>query len=239
MAIQIDSYVEQLAQMASQICGLDPNVILAQWMCEEGISSANWPSNNPAGITPGNSAVDQYSTGVNASGFLIFPTPAAGAEAYAMLYKTDPNYANVRAAIQTGSPAAEIQAIVNSPWDAGHYQEYGYNHLLNAYNEITGQNVQLVNNTVTSGYTYPADSTDTGIANQVSFPATNYSVVANSQRTGNVLYGRRYRIIVSNSAGIALDVSDLHCTFDIQYVVNQQPPFSTIVIYNLKPATEN
>ncbi|GLG01593.1 hypothetical protein Alches_16330 [Alicyclobacillus hesperidum subsp. aegles] len=44
---------------------------------------------------------------------------------------------------------------------------------------------------------------------------------------------------MSNSAGIALDVSDLHCTFDIQYVVNQQPPFSTIVIYNLKPATEN
>jgi len=240
MAIQVDSYVMQLAQMASQICGLDVNVILAQWQCEEGISSANWPSNNPAGITPGNPNVDKLATGVNAAGFLIFPTPAAGAQAYALLIKTDPNYAGIRAAIQTGNPIAEIQAIVASPWDSGHYMESGYNHLLTAYNEITGQHIQLVNNTNTSSYAFPTDSTSTsGIANQVTFPPTNYSVVANSQRTGNVLYGRRYRVIVANSGGIALDVSDLHCTFDIQYVVNQQPPFSTIVIYNLNPVTED
>lgn len=239
MAVTISPYVAQLAQMAANLCGLDVHVILAQWQVEEGISSANWPGNNPAGITPGNPAVDRLSTGARTSGgFLVFPTPAAGAQAYATLYNTDPNYAGVRAAIKTGNPIAELNAIIQSPWDAGHYDN-GVS-LYAAYNAIVGQNF-----TVPSGLTFdtstqyalPSDTSST--QNLISFPATNYSVVANSQRTGDILYGRRYRILVANKQGIALDVSDLHCTFDIQYVVNQTPPFSQVVIYNLNPTTEN
>ncbi len=233
----IDPYVQSLAQLASNACGLDVNVILSQWQVEEGVGSANWPGNNPAGITPGNSAVDALGTGATTSGgFVVFPTPAAGAQGYATLYNTDPSYASVRAAIKTGSPTNELNAIIQSPWDAGHYKD-GVS-LYVAYNEITGQNL-----TTPSGLTFDASTQyalpSTSATPQISFPATNYSVVANSQRLGNVLYGRRYRILVSNAQGIALDVSDLHCTFDIQTVVNQTPPFSTVVIYNLNPETEN
>ena len=73
----------------------------------------------------------------------------------------------------------------------------------------------------------------------VTIPATNYGIVANSQRYGNILYGRRYRVIVSNANGVALDVSELRCTFKIQKTILQQPNFSEIVIYNLSAETEN
>ncbi|MFC3768355.1 phage protein [Paenibacillus sp. GCM10012303] len=73
----------------------------------------------------------------------------------------------------------------------------------------------------------------------VTIPASNYGVVANSQRFGNVLYGRRYRVIVSNANGAALDVSQLRCTFKIQKTILQQPNYSEIAIYNLSPDTEN
>lgn len=73
----------------------------------------------------------------------------------------------------------------------------------------------------------------------VTIPATNYGVVADSQKFGNVLYGRRYRVIVSNASGTALDVSQLRCTFKIQKTIMQQPNFSEIVLYNLSPDTEN
>ncbi len=233
----IDPLVLQLAQAASSACGLDTNVILAQWQAEEGVSSANWPSNNPAGITSGNKAVDALSIGVNAAGFLIFPTPAAGAQAYATLYNTDINYAAVRASVKTGNPQNELNAIIQSGWDAGHYQNGVL--LYSTYNAITNQSLSspsgLTFNASTQ-YALPPTSVN---PNQVNYPATNYSIIANSQRTGNVLYGRRYRVLVSNSQGVTLDVSDLHCTFNVQYVVNQTPPFSQVVIYNLNPTTEN
>ncbi len=238
----IDPYVQSLAQQVSSgqswSCGLDVNVILAQWQVEEGVGSANWPGNNPAGITPGNSAVDALGTGATTSGgFVVFPTPAAGAQAYATMYNTDSNYANVRSAIQSQSPANELNAIIQSPWDAGHYSD-GVS-LYTAYNEITGLNLTTPTGLVFDTSTQYALPSSSSSQNEVVFPPTNYSVVANSQRTGQVLYGRRYRILVSNKQGIALDVSDLHVQFDIQIVINQTPPFSTITIYNLNPETEN
>ncbi len=240
MAIYVDPYVQQLAQMAAQSTRLNVDVVLAHWQAEEGVGSANWPSNNPAGITYGNPAADALSTGVNAAGFLVFPTPAAGAQAYAAMINTDSNYAGVRTAIQSGSVYGELTAIIQSPWDgASHYG--GGSQLYNAYTAITGQSLAgMVDPYGPAGTPYaPASTGKTAINNQVDFPPTNYSIVADSQRSGNILYGRRYRVVVSNTLGIALDVSDLHCTFDIQVVINQTPPFSTIVIYNLNPVTEN
>ncbi|SFE43312.1 hypothetical protein SAMN04487969_102494 [Paenibacillus algorifonticola] len=75
--------------------------------------------------------------------------------------------------------------------------------------------------------------------NSIDFPPTNFGVVAGSERTGNVLYGRRYRVLVSSPSGVALDVSQLRCTFRIKKTINQSPNFSEIVIYNLNAATEN
>ncbi|NHN33549.1 phage protein [Paenibacillus agricola] len=70
-------------------------------------------------------------------------------------------------------------------------------------------------------------------------PETNFGVVANSQALGGILYGRRYRIIVSGPDGTALDVSQLRCTFRIQKTALQPPNFCEIVLYNLEPNTEN
>lgn len=109
----------------------------------------------------------------------------------------------------------------------------------NWYSTYTGGN-PFNTGSSRAGSNYPsAPSNQNGINNQIVFPPTNYSVVANSQRTGDILYGRRYRVVVSDKNGVALDVSDLHCTFNIQYVINKTPPFSTVEIYNLNPQTEN
>jgi len=84
-----------------------------------------------------------------------------------------------------------------------------------------------------------ASTTATSEFSGVTIPASNYGIVANSERFGNVLYGRRYRVIVSNANGDALDVSQLRCTFRIEKTIMQQPNFSEVVIYNMSPDTEN
>lgn len=69
--------------------------------------------------------------------------------------------------------------------------------------------------------------------------ATNYQVVKGSEKYGDVLFGRRYRITVSDESGNGLDVSDLRCTFNIVKTIQMQPNTSEISIYNLNAKTEN
>lgn len=56
---------------------------------------------------------------------------------------------------------------------------------------------------------------------------------------GNILYGRRYRIIVGTGNGRGTEVSKLHCTFNIEKSMNETPNYSEAVIYNLSAQTEN
>lgn len=86
-----------------------------------------------------------------------------------------------------------------------------------------------------------ASSYSTGSSySDIMIPATDYGIVAGSQRVSdNILYGRRYRVLISNSAGVALDVSQLRCTFNVQKTILQQPNYSEVVIYNLSADTEN
>lgn len=73
-------------------------------------------------------------------------------------------------------------------------------------------------------------------------PTTQYSIVLDSTWTSpDILYGRRCRVIVSSSDGeTALDVSDLRVVFScVKTAAQLQPQFSTIVIYNLSPKSEN
>ena len=69
--------------------------------------------------------------------------------------------------------------------------------------------------------------------------ATNYQVVSNSEKKGDVFFGRRYRITISDDSGNALDVSDLHCTFNIVKTILMEPNTSEVTIYNLNAKTEN
>jgi len=73
----------------------------------------------------------------------------------------------------------------------------------------------------------------------ITIEATNYQVVKDSERKGNALFGRKYRITVSDDSGDALDVSDLRCTFNIIKTIQMEPNSSEITIYNLNAKTEN
>jgi hypothetical protein len=69
---------------------------------------------------------------------------------------------------------------------------------------------------------------------------TNLGIVENSIRSnGNILYGRRYRILVVNELGNGLDVSDLRCTFKVTKTLQMNPNISEVTIYNLNPQSEN
>lgn len=70
-------------------------------------------------------------------------------------------------------------------------------------------------------------------------PTAQYGIIPYSQTLGNVLYGRRYRILISNSLGVAMDVSQLRCVFSVNKTVLQQPNFSSVAIHNLSPTTES
>ena len=55
----------------------------------------------------------------------------------------------------------------------------------------------------------------------------------------NVLFGRKYRVIVSDINGIGIDVSTLRCTFQIEKSLSETPNYAEIVLYNLSAQTEN
>lgn len=147
--------VLQLAGAASAKTGLSPVVEIAQWYAEEGsaaLHTSTWGLfyNNPAGIRPGNPAADALSNGRTPAGFDSFPTPVAGAQAYADVMMQS-NFASVRNAAATGrfseggktytGNAAELVALGASPWDAAHYEgttgRVG-GQLFNAYQSVTG-----------------------------------------------------------------------------------------------------
>lgn len=79
-----------------------------------------------------------------------------------------------------------------------------------------------------------------GPLTNLTLPEINVQVVPGSAAKGDVLYGRKYQVIVSDLAGdTALDVSELHVQFSITQTILTQPPYSTVTIYNLSPETEN
>lgn len=172
MPVVIDPLVKSLAQGVAANTGLDVNVILAQWYAEQGkngtLSVQNWPGNNPAGIRPGNPYVDALRVGVSPQGFDIFPTPVAGAQAYSLLINRDPNYSIVRSAIATKNPKAQLDALISSPWDSGHYtaQTRG-DKLYGAYQAVTGA---VVGNTPGDPFhqdTLAQQATQSNIANTI------------------------------------------------------------------------
>lgn len=90
---------------------------------------------------------------------------------------------------------------------------------------------------VTSGLTDTGDQSNSGV---LDIPATNFNVLGAGNQPSEILFGRRYRVIVSDKTGNkALDVSDLKCVFDIQKTMQMQANYSIVTIYNLSAQTEN
>lgn len=85
-----------------------------------------------------------------------------------------------------------------------------------------------------------ATTTTTTNANSgITVEATNYQVMEGSEKKGDILFGRRYRIIISDNSGNAINVSQLHCTFNIVKTIQMEPNTSEVCIYNLNVQTEN
>lgn len=54
----------------------------------------------------------------------------------------------------------------------------------------------------------------------------------------NILYGRKYRVLVADKKNTALDVSNLRCVFRIEKVALQVANYAEVTIYNLNAETE-
>ena len=76
-------------------------------------------------------------------------------------------------------------------------------------------------------------------AQTMTIESTDYEVVEGSQKEGEILYGRRYRVTVTDAQGNGVDVSQLRCSFSIVKTIQMEPNFSQITIYNLNAQTEN
>lgn len=111
--------------------------------------------------------------------------------------------------------------------------EWDYNRRLAIWNKYNNGNESISYNTNTAFGINNVKASD-AVTNGV-----RYGVVPNSFRSKGVLYGRRYRVLVSNAQGTALDVSDLRCTFSVVKTLEIQPSLSELTIYNLNADTEN
>lgn len=71
------------------------------------------------------------------------------------------------------------------------------------------------------------------------FPFTNYKVDGHQAKNYDKLFGRKYRIIVSDSKGNAYDVSQMHVIFNVKKTLLAEYHISNVFIYNLSPELEN
>lgn len=142
------------------------------------------------------------------------------------------NNSRYAAALTATSAAAQVKAIAAAGYATA-----------SDYAQITIGIIQdnnLIQYDTESGTPSTASATSSSAnSSEISAISTNFEVVAGSQVFGDVLFGRRYRITVSDKNGTAYDVSNLRCTFSIITTMVMEPNCSQIVIYNLNAQTEN
>jgi len=178
----IPSALSGYANQAASLTGLDSNVILSQWISENG-----WTV--PAGYNFGNI--------MNNGSPVVYANASAGVSAYASLINNGSYYSGIRATAGQ-SPSAQIAAITASPWDAGHYQNGSL--LTNVYNSVTGSNVSTTASTPVASASTSGGSTgmQTLLANLNQTQKTGgtsalaYSIIFSVLGIGLVLLGVRF-----------------------------------------------
>lgn len=71
-------------------------------------------------------------------------------------------------------------------------------------------------------------------------PSGQYFEISDIKGTmSDVLYGRKYRVIIGLDGDDALDLSELRCRFEIKKTAFEEPNQSILTIYNLSPENEN
>lgn len=141
------------------------------------------------------------------------------------------NGASYKAAFSAKTPEEQVKAIA-----AGGYAEEG-KYDVDCISNMNTYNLKQYDTGTYTGST-GGDSANSQ-SDTITVEATNYQVVANSEKKGDVFFGRRYRITVSDDKENALNVSDLHCTFNIVKTIQMEPNTSEVTIYNLNVQTEN
>ena len=122
--------------------------------------------------------------------------------------------------------------------------KWDYDRRLNIWNQYTNNpsnisNAYAYNGSSSGGSASQGNPVSSALVFDTNVPTTSNQVIKNSVQSGNILYGRRYRVIVSNAQGNALNVSQLRCTFRITKVAMMEPNLAEICIYNLNAETEN
>lgn len=216
------------AQNGYQKYGILPSVTIAQAINESGWgkSSLAKTDNNLFGIKyPGNHdptlKVTQGSWATDDGGYYAhYQSLGDSVEDHGYFLKNNSRYSS---AIGATSAEAQVRAIA----DAGYASDQNY--YQTTMSIINSNNLKQ----------YDTGSYNGDSSNNFVVQSTNYAVVQGSQQFGDILFGRRYRIVVSDSNGNAFDVSDLKCIFSIVKTIQMEPNYSEITIYNLNAETEN
>lgn len=148
--------------------------------------------------------------------------------------RNNPRYGKAGAFDGKG-PYAQLKALKAAGYDdaKADYAEYIMNQIIKP-NKLE----QYDSGTYVGGGA--ADSANNESTQQtIQIESTNYQVVKGSEKYGDYLFGRRHRIVIVDSQGGAIDVSDLHCVFNITKTMLMEANTSEIVIYNLNAKTEN
>jgi hypothetical protein len=241
-SVATTNYVEK-ARAAAREVGFDPDIFVAQVNQESGFNPDvpdHWAGDPPQLII----GICQFAAGT-AAGLGINPRdpdeaiPAAAAYMGRLLDKYGGDYSLALAAYNAGSgavdkyhgvpPYSETQAYVKLILGA-------------AGKPVAAATVTAPQTNIDAGMGVPSQSSTPPTTSRYAnaFTPSNYAIVAGSAAYGDVLFGRRYRVIVSDLSGNnALDVSDLHCRFSI--VKSALPPFpmTSVTIFNLNAETEN
>ena len=125
----------------------------------------------------------------------------------------------------------EGKYLDGSQYCSSHSKVYkSYDDLKNNNPDITNYQAAYVN-----AETYTSNDN-----NVVAAAATEiYQVIDGTGRNLDILYGRRYRIIISDGDGNDFDVSALRCKFEIVKSWTNNSETSSLTIYNLSTENEN
>jgi hypothetical protein len=221
------------AQKGYEKYGVLPSVTIAQAINESGWGGSYLAKtdNNLFGIKyPGNHdpdiTVTQGSWATDDGGYYAkYESWDDSVEDHGYFLKNNSRYA---AAIGLKDADAQVKAIA----DAGYATE-------SDYHQITMQILNENNLTQYDSGSYSGGTSANSKSDVLNIEATNYQVVKNSEKKKDQLFGRRYRITVTDSDNKGVDVSELRCTFNITKTIQMQPNTSEISIYNLNAKTEN
>lgn len=145
---------------------------------------------------------------------------------------------------QTTDPAIYLKITYDSKNIEGKYingSGYCSSHtkVYKTYQDLKDNNPEIANyqSAYIEAENYSSNETDNNVV--LSAATEIYEAVEGSGRNLDILYGRRYRIIISDGDGNDYDVSSLRCKFNLVKSWTNNSETSVLSIYNLSAESEN